>query len=478
MRGRPSNYEVQKAFDLYDKTDSAGKSLKYAKCKHCKAFDAYAHTTRMNEHLLNCGPYQIRELEKHNVGDRVMKQSTIKSKKEVLTTTRVEQIKEALAEAVYIDGLPFNVFETRKQLSKAIRNIHEAVKLPNRSELAGPLLKRCFEKYSRLTDNIVLSEPGLNLIVDESNNIQKSRIVVVCINSSSKGAFFASSEVLKGVSMTGEFSANWTYNQMKKMVDPEGKATDEELKQLLKKINSVALDTCPTQRKAIRLMQQMPGLQHVFMVGCDSHGLQLLLGDLIKQIPLIKHVLDIAQSIVTSFSNSAKMLAILRDIMQKQYNKVFSFVISVITRWGTQFAMVRSVSRTKAAIHEFFETMQEDQLRDQLKLLKQRNIQWDQAFWRNLTFTLNFLEPLDEAIRMSEADHAVIGHVVPRWKRLRKYFVTGAREWKQEDPKFGDIDEIFKKRYNRYVLGTKPDLQVQLYLAAATWQSGDPDTRF
>ena len=164
--------------------------------------------------------------------------------------------------------------------------------------------------------------------------------------------------------------------------------------------------------------------------------------------------------------------------MQKQYNKVFSFVISVITRWGTQFAMVRSVSRTKAAIHEFFETMQEDQLRDQLKLLKQRNIQWDQAFWRNLTFTLNFLEPLDEAIRMSEADHAVIGHVVPRWKRLRKYFVTGAREWKQEDPKVGDIDEIFKKRYNRYVLGTKPDLQVQLYLAAATWQSGDPDTRF
>jgi hAT family C-terminal dimerisation region len=35
-----------------------------------------------------------------------MKQSTIKGQKEVLTTTRVEQIKEALAEAVYIDGLP------------------------------------------------------------------------------------------------------------------------------------------------------------------------------------------------------------------------------------------------------------------------------------------------------------------------------------------------------------------------------------
>ena len=129
-------------------------------------------------------------------------------------------------------------------LPKAIHKIHEAIKLPNRNELAGPLLKRCFQKYSRLTDDVVSSEQSLNLIVDESNNIQKSRIVVVCINTSSKGAFFSSSEILKGVSMTGDFSAAWTYNQMTKMVDPEGKASDRELKQLLKRINSVAFDTC------------------------------------------------------------------------------------------------------------------------------------------------------------------------------------------------------------------------------------------
>ena len=95
--------------------------------------------------------------------------------------------------------------------------------------------------------------------------------------------------------------------------------------------------------------------------------------------------------------------------MQKQYNKVFSFVISVITRWGTQLAMVRSISRVKAAIYEFFE-----------------------AIWSNLTLTLGFLEPLDKAIRMSEADHAVIGYVVPRWKQLRSYLVTGAQEWRSK----------------------------------------------
>ena len=78
--------------------------------------------------------------------------------------------------------------------------------------------------------------------------------------------------------MTGDFSAAQTYNQMTKMVDPEGKASDRELKQLLKRINSVAFDTCPTQRKAMKIiMQQFSGLQHVFMVGCDSHGLQEIL---------------------------------------------------------------------------------------------------------------------------------------------------------------------------------------------------------
>ena len=70
--------EVQKAFDLYNKTDSTEKPLKYAKCKYCEAFDAYAHTTRMNDHLLKCEP-RYENFNKHIVGDRVMKQSTIKS---------------------------------------------------------------------------------------------------------------------------------------------------------------------------------------------------------------------------------------------------------------------------------------------------------------------------------------------------------------------------------------------------------------
>ena len=47
-KGRPSNLEVQKALTRR----FCWKTLKYAKCKYCKAFDTYAHTLILRSSMM------------------------------------------------------------------------------------------------------------------------------------------------------------------------------------------------------------------------------------------------------------------------------------------------------------------------------------------------------------------------------------------------------------------------------------------
>ena len=63
-------------------------------------------------------------------------------------------------------------------------------------------------------------------------------------------------------------------------------------------------------RKVARLLAKLPRMQHVFFVGYNSHGLQLLLKDIIDKL-FIKSILKKAQRIAVYFLASPKELSIL-----------------------------------------------------------------------------------------------------------------------------------------------------------------------
>jgi hypothetical protein len=47
-------------------------------------------------------------------------------------------------------------------------------------------------------------------------------------------------------------------------------------------VNSIVMDTCYTQQNAGYKIFQHTDLKHLFIIGCDSRGLQLLIKDIIE----------------------------------------------------------------------------------------------------------------------------------------------------------------------------------------------------
>ncbi|KAG6111438.1 hypothetical protein E4U14_002477 [Claviceps sp. LM454 group G7] len=86
-------------------------------------------------------------------------------------------------------------------------------------------------------------------------------------------------------------------------------------------------------------MNRDPLTAHIFTIPCDSHGLQLLVKDIVSSEP-IKSLISKAQLVVNKLRSSPKQLSLLRE---KSYTTRRTLIVAAITRWGTQLQMIDSV---------------------------------------------------------------------------------------------------------------------------------------
>jgi len=152
-------------------------------------------------------------------------------------------------------------------------------------------------------------------------------------------------------------------------------------------------------------------LSHALFVPCDSHGLQLLIKDLLEQ-PRIAEVVDMAQTIVRAFHKAKKQYAILRSKQEKPQ----ALILSVITRWGTQFLLIVSVLRCRNAL---FAWLGDPRAQIGKKGENRLNgIITNQSFWSDLAAIEQIIRPIHEAQKMSESNSSTLSKVVPRWQKL------------------------------------------------------------
>jgi hypothetical protein len=154
----------------------------------------------------------------------------------------------------------------------------------------------------------------------------------------------------------------------------------------------------------------------------DSHGLQLLVKDLLSSISTFNAALDFAQALASAFLKSYKYLTQIRANFSKND---LSFTLGVITRWGTQLALISSVLKVRWVIQEFYDELSAD-VPEALAMLSQ-GVKTTQI-WKNLKLMQAILEPISEAIMISEADSASIYYVIPRWKSIRLKVISLLRE--------------------------------------------------
>ena len=167
----------------------------------------------------------------------------------------------------------------------------------------------------------------------------------------------------------------------------------------LQHINSLATNTCATMNAVGKLLNDDKELQHILLVPCDAHGLQLVIKDLLDKCPTPYATHQKAQDIAAAFKTSPLQYVRLREHQKLKYNRCYALVLAVITRWGTPYRLVTSLIQSKDALRAYaFDGAKNDiDLRhNAISTLR------DRTFWTELEVLGDILQPIDEMLRMAE----------------------------------------------------------------------------
>jgi hypothetical protein len=200
---------------------------------------------------------------------------------------------------------------------------------PHRKTLARSILDACYKDIKAQVTTVINSSANLGIVADESTNISGTRIKNVSVIY--KGAsYFWSNQSLKDKNTTAA-------NGIKSVKDKALEITNGNLKRL----SALSTNTCPTQQAVWNLLLKDQELAHVFRIGCDSHGQQLVIKDIIDpgkedgtKIP--SKIYDFwleFQSIITYFGHKATLqLGILRQKQIDSINKTIALIAAGNTR--------------------------------------------------------------------------------------------------------------------------------------------------
>jgi Protein of unknown function (DUF 659) len=318
-----------------------GQKLGKAKCLHCENYNKAINSTREEQHLQRCLGYKAhREAVGKEEGNPNKRQRLLDESIPIrITHERAARIDEQLAFCIYKSGRQFNLFEDDCWVKFFKDNFGYTP--PSRKDLAGPLLIQAHKNIEEKVKLVLSSSSSLCIVTDESTDIANHRIINTSIVTDSGVSIYHSNKEAEDGKMGAEELAAHTIEEAKDITSGD-----------LSKWTAVTSDTCATMRAFGEVLAKTPKTAHVIPVLCDSHGLQLIIKDLL-QLPTIKKIFEEASAIVGLFRHSSKQYAYLQSEQLKHYGKEKALIASIITRWGTQFNLAKSLESSKEALRSF-----------------------------------------------------------------------------------------------------------------------------
>jgi hypothetical protein len=321
----------------------------------------------------------------------------------LLNRDQVHKLNKAAGYAVYCAALPFDIFEGH-YLSRFLKQLNPAYTVPSRKLLSTTILNECYDETRNDVLGIIKRSNIVNLITDESSTSAKDRVINFCIHTTRGPLHIKRALVPLGASSAEKQAAGICI------------ALDEieaEIGQKLPGINSTATDTCGTMRKLWKALRGDRRFKHTLFVPCDSHGIQLLIKDIVM-LPEFQQVMRNTNDVVLHFRTSHKQLALLRSYQDELYNKTYAFVLAAETRWGTQFYSLRSLERSKEALKAFARDVN-----NECKNMTVLKAILDPLFWAKVDELIDILRPLNELQVASESSKSHLGQVEARWRQMR-----------------------------------------------------------
>ncbi len=216
-------------------------------------------------------------------------------------------------------------------------------KPPGRDRMSETLLDEAYMDTKDKVETILKESSLLNVISDESDNLKSERILNMTVLTKDHHAFFAFSESAGDKRLGTAENARWMLAKMLELTGGD-----------LGQIHIVTTDTCSLERATLDCLSQDPRLSHIFYDLCDSHGLQLLIKDLLSA-PKIKITFYKGLAIVNFFRKATHQLSILRHYQTQYYVGPRSLIALTVLRWGTQVTMLESVANSEAALRSYVE---------------------------------------------------------------------------------------------------------------------------
>lgn len=405
----PSSSIVNKEFSPID-TDT---SVAMVQCNHCRHYRfPKGALARKKDHLLKCAPY------KRVVGaaaelDLLKPRATVPAAFKSAPAAVKARRDRLLARAIYAGGLPLSIVDPAKhpEWSEFMRSFDGGWQPPTRERLGGSLLDEEYERVSDEVNNFLRGEIRLNLTADESTAGNSDRVANIAVNTTAGGSFHLHTMNLQDRNATAEEVAQMVIERAKQVTGDD-----------LLRWNSICTDTCSTMRSMHNLLERNASTKHVFSVLCDSHGLQLLVKDILGLQGIEYYTSTLANAVFLSntLRKSKLSLAIVRRTAEEQGLPFRAFATAAITRWGSHFAVLNALVESREAL-----------IRSRIdpRLFKSGsgfvtggeralNLCTDYGFWERAEHLHSLLKAVNEAQLISESDRSTVGQIISRWDDL------------------------------------------------------------
>ena len=275
--GRPSEPNIWKHFTKYRDPSTSSISTQ---CNYCLLKRSGASTARLKAHLEACPRYIGTQEE--------LIQSRIRPPRITDFSTSNEATR-LFVQAIALSGIGLSTFD-KPWWKEFFITLNRTWKQPLRTSITTTWIPVIYQEIKTELDTFLESQSLINITAYESSDIAHHRILNTCIHFP-EISFHWKSQDIGSNSATAEALAKWVGEQATELCQEE-----------YKKLNSFRFDTNSTMRAASNLLVQDTRFTHCFFVLCASHGLQLLVKDII-QIQPIQSYLQKAQLIVTFFKS-------------------------------------------------------------------------------------------------------------------------------------------------------------------------------
>lgn len=382
----------------------SGKNKAWA-CKYCHTYIG-SNTTRISRHLNGCVDFAAYKRSKglfkinHQPSTSSATPDTLISQY-CNETTGGQNIQlmatELLSQAIYYGNLSFSTFESNPFFQILFKQLN--IQLPSRTHLRTKALDQAYIMLKSRIDANILELQHINLSIDETTSITGTRLANIHITTPESVSLHYKSFDTADRPHRGEILAGEYIEHMKELVNGD-----------MTKINSITSDTCNQAKKVQDEIQRR--YPSILMLGCDPHGIQLVIKDIIE-LPSIRLVALEAQSVVSTFMKSPLQLAKLRRFQQQAYGKHMSLISSVITRWGSQISLLNSLIRSEQAFNNY--------IVENTAETKCSEILGNPNFWRSIKQLSQLFETISNHLKQAESSSASIAGVYPRWLQIQAH---------------------------------------------------------